>query len=168
MSRLVLPEYTIIRDNREKPGHGWFFSAQPKEHKPPRCLGTITDTLETGDYSVLGYTDILAIERKADFAELWNNYNKDNRAAFEDEMYRMSKFKYAYLIIESSLNPDIFELSPPQFVKGVPGKALIKWLMLLSAKNKVSIIPAGGCGKRLTQMICEEVIRCEKDRWEFR
>ena len=165
MPRMVLPNYTIIRDTREKEGHGWMFAQHSSEHRPPRCFGTTTRTLETGDYSVVGYTDILAIERKANFAELWVNYSAQKRPAFEEEMERMSQIRHSYLIIESLLIPDVLNLSPPQFTKGVPGKSLIRWLISLSIKYGVKIIPAGSCGKQIAQMICEEVIRAEKDRW---
>lgn len=165
MARLILPKYTIIRDSREQEGHGWIFPEHFPDHKPPICLGTIVDTLETGDYSVVGYTDVLAIERKANFAELWGNYSSQRRPAFESEMERMSGMKYAYIIIESLLTSDIMELSPPQFAKGVPGKSLVRWLMSLSVKYKVNIIPAGACGYKIAQMICEEAIRHEKNRW---
>ena len=165
MPRLILPTYTVIRDTREQAGHGWTFNTHLPNRRPPNCDGMIVDTLQTGDYSLVGYTDILAIERKADFSELWGNYSREKRPAFEAEMDRMSKLKYAYIIIESSLTPDIMELSPPQFSKGVPGKSLVRWLMHLSAKYGVSIIPAGACGRKIAQMILEEVIRIEKSRW---
>lgn len=165
MSRLILPSYTVIRDTREQEGHGWTFNAHVPDCRPPRCEGMIIDTLQTGDYSLVGYTDLLVIERKADFSELWGNYSSKKRPAFEAEMERMSKIKHPYIIIESLFTPDIMELSPPQFVKGVPGKSLIRWLMYLSAKYGVHIIPAGACGCKVTQMICEEVVRVEKDRW---
>lgn len=167
MSRLVLPSYTVIRDTREQEGHGWTFDAHIPSRRPPRCEGMIIDTLQTGDYSLVGYTDILAIERKANFAELWVNYSSKNRPAFEAEMERMTHIRHSYIIIESSLNPDIMELSPPQFSKGVPGKSLIRWLMYLSVKYGVHIIPAGACGRKMAQMVCEEVVRAEKDRWVY-
>lgn len=165
MPRLVLPTYTVIRDTREQEGHGWTFCAHMPDRRPPRCDGMIIDTLQTGDYSLVGYTDILAIERKADFSELWGNYSSKKRKAFEAEMERMRTIKHAYIIIESLLTPDIMELSPPQFAKGVPGKSLVRWLMYISVKYDVHIMPAGACGRKIAQMICEEVVRVEKDRW---
>lgn len=167
MSRLILPTYTVIRDTREQEGHGWTFSAHVPTRRPPRCDGMITETLQTGDYSLVGYTDILAIERKADFSELWGNYSSKKRPAFENEMERMSKIKHSYIIIESLLTPDIMELSPPQFAKGVPGKSMVRWLMSLSVKFGVKIIPAGACSRKIAQLICEEVVRVEKDRWVY-
>jgi len=165
MPRLVLPSYTVIRDTREQSGHGWHFDTHMPERRPPRCDGMIIDTMTTGDYSLIGYTDILAIERKADFAELWGNYSSKKRTAFEAEMERMSDLKHAYIIVESCFSPDIMELSPPQFSKGVPGKSLVRWLMFLTAKYGVNLIPAGACGRQIAQMIFEEVVRVEKDRW---
>lgn len=167
MPRLILPTYTVIRDTREQKGKGWTFYAHDNTRRPPRCNGTIIDTLKTGDYSLIGYTDILTIERKADFSELWGNYSSKKRKAFESEMSRMSKIKYSYIIVESLFTPDIMELSPPQFTKGVPGKSLVRWLMFLSAKYGVHIIPAGACSYKIAQMILEEVVRIEKDRWIY-
>jgi len=165
MPRLILPSYTVIRDTREQDGHGWMFHGHVPDHRPPRCDGTTVDTLKTGDYSMVGYTDLVVVERKNDFSELWGNYSKQKRPAFEEEMERMSTLKYAYIVVESLLTPDTMKLSPPQFAKGVPGKSLVRWLMHLSAKYGVHIIPAGACGKRITQMILEEVVRLEKTRW---
>jgi len=165
MPRLMLPSYTVIRDTREQDGHGWVFNPSIPEKRPPVCDGMVVDTLQTGDYSLVGYTDILAVERKFAFSELWGNYSSKKRPAFEAEMERMSEIKHAYIIIESLFTPDIFELSPPQFRTGVPGKALVKWIMSLSVKFGVKIIPAGDCGRRIARTIFEEVIRHEKDRW---
>jgi hypothetical protein len=165
MPRIVLPTYTVIRDTREQEGHGWIFDAHMPDRRPPRCDGMVVDTLKTGDYSLVGYTDILVIERKFAFSELWGNYSAKKRPAFEEEMERMSGIKHSYLLIESSLTPDIFELSPPQFAKGVPGKSMVRWLMYLSVKYGVHIIPTGPCGRKIAQMIFEEVVRVEKDRW---
>lgn len=163
MGRLILPSYTVIKDTREQ--KGWTFDAHVPDRRPPRCDGMVVDTLQTGDYSLVGYTDILAIERKADFSELWGNYSSAKRKAFEAEMGRMFTIKHSYIIIESLFIPDIMELSPPQFQRGVPGGALVRWLMYLTVKYGVNIIPAGACGRKIAQMICEEVVRVEKDRW---
>lgn len=164
MSRKVLPSYTIIRDTREAPGHGWFWdkNTNPKQ-RPPICGGTIIKTMKTGDYTLLGYEDVLCIERKISYAELWGNYAERER--FQDQMERMSVFKHKMVIIETQLTKDVFSLSPPQLKTGVPGRALTRWLMSLTAKYGVPFIPVGSCGKYFVQQFMEEVIRVEKDRW---
>lgn len=163
MAKLCLPRYIVVRDTREKEGYGWSFDKHSIERRPPNCDGTVTRKLNTGDYSLVGYEDILSIERKGDFSELWNNLS--TRKRIETEMERMVNIKYSYMLIESHITPDHFNLSPPQYTKGVPGKALIRWLTLLSVKYGVKIMPVGQCGKRMAQMIFEEVVRHEKDRW---
>jgi len=163
MSRLVLPEYKVLRDSRDKEGFGWEFKAHKPERRPPRCLGMEVATLKTGDYSLKGYTDLLAIERKADFSEIWVNYGK--RDLFEEEMERMRGIKYKYILIEGQLTTDIFNLSPPQFTRNVPGKAIIQWLTSLGVEYDVHIIPVGNTGRQYAQSIFESVIRKEKDRW---
>lgn len=163
MSRMVLPSYYVLRDSREKPEFGWHFSKQPETKKPPRCNGEIIQKLDTGDYSVVGLEGLLCIERKDDFAELWTNYS--NRSVFENEMERMNKFKYKYMLIESILTKETMELSPPQFTKSVPGRALIGWLCGLSLKFGINIIPVGSAGKQYCQLIFQNVIRLEKNIW---
>ncbi len=164
MPRKVLPRYTIIRDSREKPGHGFFWekNTNPKR-RPPLCEGTVVQTLKTGDYSIVGYEDILCIERKESYAELWGNYAERDR--FQDQMQRMSTIKHRLVIIESILTREIFDLSPPQYKTSVPGRAMIRWLMSLTAKYRIPFIPAGSCSKYFVQQFMEEIIRVEKDRW---
>lgn len=164
MARLAMPSYTVIRDSKEKEGHGWIFVPQdhPKPGKP-QCLGTTVEHLETGDYTISGFEDLAIIERKAGFSELWNNYlNKDT---FEDEMIRMSEFKHKLIVIESIISLESMQLSPPQFKTKVPGKVLFRWLTNIMIKYDVPFIMVGQFGKQIAQMFFEEVIRVEKDRW---
>jgi len=164
MSRLVLPSYTVIRDTREQDGYGWIFDKADLRKKPPRCDGTIIKTMDTGDYTLEGYDDILCIERKTDFSELWVNYSA--RKTFEKEMERMRRFKYKYIIVESPICTDHFSLSIPQFKNNVPGKALVSWVVAISLFYGVHIIYAGQCGMKYAQTIFQNVIRIEKDRWK--
>ncbi len=161
----VMPKYIVVRDTREKENKGWIFHEHTYlKRKPPLCAGMIIGTLKTGDYSLVGYEDILSIERKEDFSELWSNYLERER--FEEEMERMSILKYKMVVIESCFSPELLELTPPQITTKMPGKVLIRWLMKISAKYNIPIVPAGQCGMKITQMFFEEVIRLEKDRWQ--
>lgn len=162
MGRLVLPEYIVLKDTREK--EGWDFKPHKPERRPPRCLGTESATLKTGDYSIKGAGEnLICIERKRDYSELFVNYSK--RSLFEEECERLSHFKYKYILIESALTRDHFSLSPPQFSKNVPGRALLSWLSQLSMTYSINIIPVNDCGAKYATMIFEEVIRREKELW---
>jgi hypothetical protein len=160
---MVLPEYFVIRDTREKIGFGWDFPKQLNTKKPPRCNGTLIQKLNTGDYSIVGYEDILCIERKDDYSEIWTNYS--SRVTFENEMERMTVFKYRYVLIESILTKETMDLSPCQFTRSVPGKAVVSWLISLSIKYDVHIVPVGSCGQQYAQLIFQNVIKKEKSRW---
>ena len=166
MPRLVLPTYQVIRDTREQDGHGWFFSPHSPNHRPPRCLGTVRETLQTGDYSINGYTDLLCIERKFDWDEIWGNY-LNHRKRFENELERMSSFKYRFVIIESFLTSELYSLSPPQCRTAVPGRSLIRWIEHISLKFQIPVYAVGPMAKKRCQYIMEEVVRLEKDRWVY-
>lgn len=156
---MIYPDYTVIRDTREKLGHGWNFEISRPNKNPPKCAGQIIDTLTTGDYSVVGYDDMLIVERKNDFSELWGNFLERKR--FEREMDRLRAYRYRLVIVESVMTPEVLSLSPASMKRNVPGKALTSWLMSLVAEYQVPIMFGGACGQKLCQQFFEAVIRLE-------
>lgn len=80
--------FNVIRDTREQRPWGLVHTsvAEIIEHK-----------LDTGDYSIQGLEDKLCIERKKSVSELAGNII-DKR--FKNELERMAKFKYKFLILE--------------------------------------------------------------------
>ena len=86
-------KYKVIRDTREQ--NGWTFMSSKA------CEGTLSGALKTGDYSIEGYEELLTIERKGSIAELANNLVEDR---FERELERMESFKYAFMILEFSMD----------------------------------------------------------------
>jgi len=168
VGRKVLPNYTVIRDTREKENHGWIFRANdhPKR-RPPFCLGMVDQCLKTGDYSMVGYEDIFAIERKRNMSELWGNYDSATKRKenFEEELGRMKDMPFAYLLIETSMTSDHLSLTPPQYRTGVPGKRIFHWLHHHCAKNGVHMMFVGDAGQKTCDIIMQEVCRINKDRW---
>lgn len=162
--RLVLPPFTVIRDSREKAAYGWTWDAEKEDAYPPRCIGTEIEKLDVGDYSIRGYEDVFCIERKADISELWMNYADKTR--FEDELIRMQSVPHRFIIVESVMSRDLFYLSPPQFQKGVPGKALQEWLSYLMIKYQTPILFEGDSGRRKAMCLMKQIVRIFKDRWE--
>lgn len=79
------PEFTVIVDTREQ--NPWEL----------RHYTTAKKKLDTGDYSIEGYEDILCIERKYSISEFANNMREKR---FIDVLDRMSKYKYSYIIME--------------------------------------------------------------------
>lgn len=155
-----LPEITIRKDRREHEGHGWTFAAEEKEAGKVRILGTTEDSMDAADYSIVGYEDLVRIERKQNFTELIGNFiNKDNRIRFENELEKLRKVKFKYLVIESDLNADMMGLSVPQFNHGPPISRITN--MIWEYQLEYGIIPvfAGSCGKRIASQIFKNVAR---------
>lgn len=82
-------EFTIIIDTREqKP---WSFEHHAKaNHK-----------LDTGDYSIEGLENIVAIERKRNVAEFANNITEKR---FVDVVERLSKIPYSFILFEFNMD----------------------------------------------------------------
>ncbi len=82
-------EFTIIIDTREqKP---WTFEHHAKaNHK-----------LDTGDYSIEGLENLVAIERKRNVAEFANNITEKR---FVDVVERLSKIPYAFILFEFDMD----------------------------------------------------------------
>jgi ERCC4-type nuclease len=86
---MISNEFTIIVDTREqKP---WCF-----EHH-----ATANHKLDTGDYSIQGLENILAIERKRNVAEFANNITEKR---FKDVIERLSKMPHSFILFEFDFN----------------------------------------------------------------
>jgi hypothetical protein len=82
---MINDEFTIVIDTREqKP---WNFSNHV----------TANHKLDTGDYSVEGLENILAIERKRNVAEFANNITEKR---FRDVIDRLSKMPHSFILFE--------------------------------------------------------------------
>lgn len=91
-------KYEVIRDTREQKNQGWFFEPGPS------CTGTVIQKLDTGDYTLQGYEDIVAIERKRSTSELATNLNE---ARFVRELERLEAFQLPFIVCEFTLD-DVF------------------------------------------------------------
>ena len=110
------PKYkpTIIVDTREKTP--WKFN------KSERCNGSVSEKLDTGDYSIKEMEDIFVVERKSSVGELWTCLGQD-KVRFFKEMERIKPFKYKFLFLEFSIN-DI--INYPKVIRKYGRKTPIK------------------------------------------
>ena len=152
-------KYKVIRDTREQ--NGWTFMSSKA------CEGTLSGALKTGDYSIEGYEELLTIERKGSIAELANNLVEDR---FERELERMESFKYAFMILEFSMD-DLIKYPkgsgiPSYKIKSVKLNPffLLKRLMEIEIKYKVKIIFAENHGQTVASSIFKRVIENERPR----
>ena len=96
MARKKYNRFTIIRDSREKTGCGWKFNASAN------CEGMVIKKLDTGDYSLEGYEDLIMIERKT-IPDLWGSLGQW-RKRFMKEMDRALEYPIRYLVIEGTVS----------------------------------------------------------------
>ncbi len=60
--------------------------------------------LKVGDYTIKGFEDQVAIEKKSGIAELIANLSGKDRPRFKKFLYKLSKYPIKYIIIEDSLS----------------------------------------------------------------
>lgn len=60
-------KFHIIKDTREKKGHGWWYDENAY------CSGTTVAKVDIGDYAIEGMEHVLCIERKESVSEFAGN-----------------------------------------------------------------------------------------------
>ena len=110
----------IIRDTREQ--RGWSFA-----NITPRPQVEVA-TLASGDYSIKGLEDKVAIERKS-LIDLFGTVGR-GRDRFERELERLAKMRFAVVVIEADLH--IIATRPParsQLPPKVVARSIAAWSM---------------------------------------
>ncbi|HVY62329.1 MAG TPA: hypothetical protein VHF22_11785, partial [Planctomycetota bacterium] len=91
------PPFTVVIDTREQAPLS--FGSWP----------TVVAGMKTGDYSIQGFEDQIAIERKS-LSDLFGCIGRD-RDRFERELLRLWALDYAAIVIEATL-ADVLEGAP--------------------------------------------------------
>lgn len=126
-----------------------------REQKPYRFARSEVKTLASGDYSIVGLEDRVAVERKTK-QDAYSSLGL-GRARFERELQRLARFDYAAIVIETSL-PDF--LQAPGFSRMNP-RAAARSLIAWSVKYRVCVFFAGDRrhGNALTRQLLEKFWR---------
>ena len=116
---------------------GPVIAVDTREQKPYRFPRSEVKTLATGDYSIVGLEDRIAIERKR-LEELFCIAGRE-RERFERELERMTALDYAAIVIEADL---------PQILRGaafsqVSPKAVVGSLVSWSIRYRAHVFFAG-------------------------
>jgi ERCC4-type nuclease len=128
-----------------------------REQKPYRFARFEVKTLASGDYSIVGLEDRIAVERKTK-PDAYSSLGQ-GRARFERELQRLARFDYAAIVIETSL-PDF--LRAPAFSRMNP-RAAARSMIAWSVKYRVCVFFAGDRrhGNALTRQLLEKF-------WKYR
>lgn len=126
--------FTIIIDTREQ--IPWEFGFH----------NTAKKKLDTGDYSIEGFENILAIERKKSVSEIATNLSEPR---FKDVLERLGKIQHAYMVFEFSLD-EVYDFPVGSDIPKkmwdklkISGNYIIKRLIEIQLQYKIQIVFCG-------------------------
>jgi ERCC4-type nuclease len=148
--------FTIIVDTREQ--QPWTFDNYV----------TANQKLDTGDYSILGMENILAIERKKSVSEFANNITESR---FKDVVARLSQLKHSFLLLEFNLEDVLIYPVGSNVPKKMWDKIkispsfIIKHLLELQIYHNIKIIFCGDSdnAEKMATHILKKVYYLERD-----
>jgi len=117
--------------------NGFVIAIDTREQRPYDFPGAVVQTLPTGDYSIVGFTDRVTIERKSK-ADAYSSLGQ-GRARFRRALERLAHFDYAAIVVEESVPG--FMRSPPHS-KMNPRSAMCS-LLAWSVRYGVPVFFAG-------------------------
>lgn len=150
----LVPLPTVIVDTREQLPYTF--------GRFPNWIGDISlEGLKTGDYSLVGYEDVIGVERKTLSDMVGSLMN--GRERFLREMERLSAFKYKCLVIEATRE----ELKTPyRFAKDVKAhpNGIVGSLDALSVKYGIPV--HYGCNRELSEeYVASFLSKCHAYEW---
>lgn len=152
--------YTVIRDSREQ--IPWEFTSD-KSYE-----GFIKKKLNAGDYSIVGYEDVVSIERKRNTGEIAANVHAPR---FERALARLNEVKYAYMIFEFTADDVLafpygsgIPLDKQKYVKINGNYIMSKIMGYMFRYPNIKIIFGGSQAERIAQFIFKKVANASQYR----
>lgn len=104
---ITFPEgFIMVVDTREQ---------EPLFRKPPKGLVTIRTALKNGDYSIKGFEDVFAVERKK-ISDLYSYLGKESKRT-QEKLRRLMDYEWAALVIEAD-EATVLQTAPTSAVFG--------------------------------------------------
>jgi ERCC4-type nuclease len=116
-----------------------------REQKPYKLTDAVKSALKTGDYSIEGYEEEIAIERKS-YSDLYHSLTTAKNR-FKKQMKRLSKYPYRYLVIDSTVSSVI--LGHPQC--DLPGPVALKKLFEIAVPLGVPVCFVDNQGDKIVR-----------------
>jgi len=146
----LFEKITVVIDTREQ---------NPYTFSCPVEAGT----LATGDYSIRGFEDRIAIERKS-LDDLIGCLKGPNRERFERELQRSRALDYFSIVIEASLS----DLGQGQYRSQMTPASAVQSVVALSVRYRVPVWFAESrrMGQRITESLLQKYARDVCSRFE--
>lgn len=116
--------------------------------------------LRSGDYSLFGFEQRVAIERKS-LADIFSSVG-GQRKRFEKEVQRLAAMEYAAVVIEATLE----ECLAPQPYSQMNPKAVVNTLLAWSVKYRLAVFFAGNrrFGRAVTYRLLEKFFNYQQEK----
>ena len=125
---IIPQDFCLVIDTREQ---------RPLFTSPPKGLLIIRDTLHNGDYSIRGFEDVVAVERKG-ISDLIS-YMTSERERTKVKLERLRHYLLKLLVIESSWD----DLFMPKFYTSVSNEVIRQSLVSFQVKFGLHIFADG-------------------------
>lgn len=116
---LLFPDFLVVWQRPMVKGVSW--QTESRRQAPITLTVNVVKTaMQSGDYAIRNYQRLVAVERKKDIGELFNNTCTDDLPRFTRAITRFAaSCTYPYLLIES-LPPPLWKLPPTEVRRTVP------------------------------------------------
>ncbi len=123
---------TILIDDRER--NSWTINHQGFKFETKR--------LKVGDYTIKGFEDQVAIEKKSGIIELISNLSGKDRPRFKRFLEKLSKYPIKCIVIEDSLShiDAAFRACPKTHLEPF---SIYYWLSVITIKYKIPVLFIG-------------------------
>jgi DNA excision repair protein ERCC-4 len=98
-NRLVVCPFAIVVDTREQAGYT--FDGMPGRAGEQIVVPVVSQGLKSGDYSIQGLEDRVAVERKS-LQDAYGTFGQ-GRERFERELERLAEYEFAAVVIEATV-----------------------------------------------------------------
>ena len=134
--------HPIIIDTREQLPFAFAgIPSDAKEGKGFYAIDVVRQTLQSGDYSIDGLQEIVAVERKS-LADLFSTIGQ-GRDRFVRELERLSSFRYAAIVFEGTWDDVV--LAPPEHTR-LTGKTVHR--SIVAWQQRYPRVHWWACGNR--------------------
>lgn len=128
-----------------------------REQKP--LWGNIFSKLEVGDYSLDGYENEIAIERKS-LPDLFHTLGQGHKR-FKNELERADKLKYFAIVVEGTYTQALKKYFDGSVYSQMKGSLIVKIMFTLHIKYGINIFFCDGRAeaKKLIQSIFDAYLK---------
>jgi ERCC4-type nuclease len=148
-AKKIPKQFTVIVDDREKKAWDLPYKVEKKR-------------LKVGDYTIKGYEDKIAIEKKSGIIELLNDLANGYRGTFERFLKRLSEYPVKIIVVEDTLSELSINRALTHIRKKSRGKSRLTsrsvyyWVADIALKYGIPIVFVG---KRAKMDLLPEVFR---------